>query len=232
MGGSVGKIGEGIGDVYAPVTALPMKAMDMVSGGGPKPTGLSSSSKEKQFQAMLQGIRQQAPLDEAKIMAEVNKQKELGTGYAGDYANTRKQALSDLSNLLVEQQNRQLGLEVPDLAEQANLKGIFRSTGLGNSIAREAGNLAASTSEKLAEQGLADRSANIGDIQNVNNAYLQGRYSPLQRSLSLEDLATNAQIAKTTGQALQPQEYTPGKTAGQTAIPAAAIQAGAKIAAK
>ena len=176
--------------------------------GGPKASGpepdYSQLGKEEQFAKTIKDIKDAAPADQAKIMAEVDKQKELGTGYANDYASKRSSMLNDLSNLLVNQQNRQLQLAVPDLAEQANLSGIFRSTGLGNSIADRAKTLAEETSNQLALQGLNDRSANISDIQGVNNDYLTGRYSGLSRSFSLEDMARQGEIAKTTGQLVQP----------------------------
>jgi hypothetical protein len=62
---------------------------------------------------------------------------------------------------------------IPDIAEQANMRGIYRSTGTGNAVAREASRPTASTQEALAAQGLADRAAGIGDSQATNNYYFK-----------------------------------------------------------
>lgn len=163
--------------------------------------------KEEKFAPLnkeLAKISEAAPKDQDRILQEVETQKQLGTGYADQYANKRAEMLAKLSNILVTQQNRQLEQNIPQLAEQANLRGIFRSTGLGNSIADRAKTLAADTSSELARQAIADQGANIADIQGVNQDYLQGRYSGLGRRFSLEDMARQGAIAKETGLALQP----------------------------
>lgn len=184
---------------------------------GPQPK-IVSATPLSEFDQSTQLIKAAAPLDYAKILEEAERQKQLGSEYAGVYADKRRTALEDLSTLLAQQQNRQLQLQVPELAEQANLKGIFRSTGLGNSIGREAGRLAATTSEQLALQGLQDRSANLTDLSNVDQGYLGGRYSALQRGFSLQDLARQAEIAKTTGAVLQPTPQATPSAKGGSAL--------------
>jgi hypothetical protein len=52
--------------------------------------------------------------------------------YNTGYASTRQTALNDLSTLLADSQKRQLMDRIPDIAEQANMRGVFRSTGTGN----------------------------------------------------------------------------------------------------
>jgi hypothetical protein len=159
-------------------------------------------AQQGDFNGLIRQINDMAPGEQAKVMAEVDKQKELGTGYNTGYAATREQNIKEMADLLASSQQRQLMDRVPELAEQANLSGVFRSTGMGNAVAREAGNLAAATSEQLGQYGLQQKNANLADTMGTNADYLKGRYSSLERGTGLTDLALQAQIAKETGQAL------------------------------
>lgn len=171
----------------------------MAKGGGSNPMD-EATRQYADLEKMIGSMKQS---DSSRIMDEVNAQRGIGNANAAEYSNERKKALADLSTVLADSQKRQLMDRVPELAEQANLQGIFRSTGMGNAIAQEASKLAAATSDQLAQQGLADREANITDKQNVDSAYLQGRYSPIQRELSLEDYLTQAKSSLMTGAAAQ-----------------------------
>ena len=170
-----------------------------------KPKKPGQVNAENGVPGLIDSLNEGAITDQQTLMAEAEEQKKLGTQYAGSYDTRRKENLSRLAGILAEQQNRQLQQNIPGLASQANLQGVYRSTGLGNSIAREAGQLAANTTSDLAQQGVADSYAGIADTQGVDNQYLQGRYGSLQRRMSIEDLARNAAIGSVVGKSLQPE---------------------------
>jgi hypothetical protein len=165
-------------------------------------------------------MEKQQLLNEAQLQKGMSEQsaEELrakGSEFNTGYDTTRKSALNDLATLLADAQKRQLMDRIPDIAEQANMRGIYRSTGTGNAVAREASRLTASTQEALAAQGLADRAAGIGDSQATNNYYLnslgsaqgnyqQGRYGALQRQYSMNDLAAQAAVSRELGKDAAP----------------------------
>lgn len=212
--------------LIAPTIFAPGLIRDAITGKPKAATPENMTNKEAQFAAAIEELRRAAPEDQARIMKEVEEQKRLGAGYAGESSSKRAAMLTKLSDLLVSQQNRQLKDQIPELAEQANLKGIFRSTGLGNSIGREASKLAAQTSDELARQSLYNTEQDITDMQGVNQDYLRGRYSGLERSFSLEDMARQGLIAKTTGQLVQPAPVKTPSAKGSGALQGALGGAG------
>jgi hypothetical protein len=179
-------------------------------GGGGGQSNLEAG--EAYYQALLKQV--QGLKGDPRIMDEVLKQRSLGTQYADERSTSREQSLSDLANILAKSQQTQLMDRIPDIAEQANLKGIFRSTGTGNAVAREAGNLTRDTSHQIALQGLQDREAGLADRAGVNQAYLQGRWSPLQRDMSLDDYMLQARQAQMMGALGQPAQQGSGKGGG------------------
>lgn len=94
-----------------------------------------------------------------------------GTNNVIDY---RKQSLNDLAGILAKQQDQNRARAIPGLAENANLSGIFRSTGLGDRINQYDQQLSEDTANKLALQGVADRNLNAGDMTNLFNTNAAG----------------------------------------------------------
>jgi hypothetical protein len=196
----------------------------MAKGG----SGSNNNAAGEAYYAALQ--KQVAGLkNDPRIMQEVSAQRSLGTQYADERSTSREQSLSDLANILAKSQQSQLMDRIPDIAEQANLKGIFRSTGTGNAVAREAGNLTRDTSHQIALQGLQDREAGLADMAGVNQAYLQGRWSPLQRDMSLDDYMLQARQAQITGAMAQPQSQGSAKGGGALQGGLGGAMAGAKF---
>lgn len=130
-----------------------------------------------------QGLYAQAGQQQkGELDAEGLRQKGLLDTLHSTQNDQRGQSLSDLATLLHDQDNRQFKLAIPGLAEDANTKGIFRSTGFGDSLAREFANLTATTDEKLRNQGIADR-----------NTYIDSASSALDKQLGYNDQGVGAQ---------------------------------------
>lgn len=149
--------------------------------------------------------------DTARIIAEAELQKQLAGETLLSQSNARKNYLTDLGKLLEEQQTRQLSSELPGIYEDLNTRGLLRSSDLGNQLSRRQQELAAITSAKLAEQGLAYNDEYTSGLGNIENTYLGARNSALSRRFSLEDLDTNIKASKELGFALQPQPQSNGK---------------------
>lgn len=126
----------------------------------------------------------------------------------------RDKQVSQLANLLAEQNQRNLNLAIPNIAEQSNIKGVYRSTGLGNAIAREARNLTAATQEQLAQQKLANQEAYTQGLGSITEADIAGKGAATQRALSLGDYANQLQAGKDIGLAVMPQQPPQGKGSG------------------
>ncbi len=121
---------------------------------------------------------------------------------------------------------------IPDLAEQANTKGILRSTGFGDSLARQYTNLTANTQGQLALQGINDRNTLLGQqagltqaglsnadtyangLTDVVNTKIGADNAGLQRNFSLADYQKQLNDAVQYGQA----PATPGKSTGEKVL--------------
>lgn len=88
---------------------------------------------------------------------EGNNQYDQLMGLADQQKSARAQALTDLAGVLADQQLKSFNRAVPNLAEQANTSGIYRSTGFGDILARKYTELEQDRQNQLALQGISDR---------------------------------------------------------------------------
>lgn len=100
----------------------------------------------------------------------------------------------ELADLLYKSQDRIFRDNYPQIAEDANSKGLYTGTGFSEALAREKSRLAADTTDALSQQALGDLDAELGFRNNA-----------LSRRFSLEDFIRSANVAKNTGLALQPK---------------------------
>lgn len=167
-----------------------------------------TNTQTDQGQAALQGAQNAAQLQDAlNKQLQVNQQAvgQLGTALQGipdifrnegqsqqaqlqaladSQKSARAQSLTDLGSILAQNQMNQFNRAIPDLAEQANTAGIYRSTGFGNILAQKYANLTADTQTQLALQGIADR-----------NAYLQQQQQALGTQLGFSGQGAQAQAS-------------------------------------
>lgn len=132
---------------------------------------------------------QQGSTDYQRLLDAANGNNQIAQSGISTRSQERAANLKNLSDILVNQQNQQLMNEVPQLAEQANLKGIFRSTGMGNSVAQKQAILAQQTSSDLQKQSVADEAARVAEQQAAEGGLISGRQAATGRQLSLEDYA-------------------------------------------
>lgn len=123
----------------------------------------------------LQGIpgvyKQEGASEQQQLLELADKQK-----------SARSQALTDMAGLLATNQQNLFNRAIPNLAEQANTSGIYRSTGFGDILANKYANLTQDTQQQLAMQGLSDR-----------DAYLQAQSGALNQGLGWQGQAANTQ---------------------------------------
>lgn len=161
-----------------------------------------------QFDIEREGLRQsQQQADLAK------QQKEAHASSLGDYA-----------KLLAENQQSLFNREIPDLAEQANTKGIYRSTGFGDSLAKEYAKLTADTQNQLGQKAIAYGDLDTNNLANAVNISQSYQGQGLNRKLNLADYDKQLQDAIRYGKEFQP--VTPSKTNGEKW--AQGIQAGSQ----
>jgi hypothetical protein len=94
-----------------------------------------------------------------------------------DVEGRRSQALTELGQVLSKQSARDFDYAIPQVAESANVAGIYRSTGFGDALARERTRLEGDVLNKLALQGVNDRELNIGNLvsgREANNTLKAG----------------------------------------------------------
>ena len=106
----------------------------------------------------------------------------------------RKQAVSELATLLAGEQQRQFEKSIPSIAEQANLAGIYRSTGFGNALARENADLSAKREFELSRRALEDRELNLADYNRGTERELDYQGRGLERGVDIESDAATRQI--------------------------------------
>lgn len=156
-----------------------------------------------------------AGIDEGKLLAEAELQKNLRQQTYQQQVAGRQAMLDELSQTLVKHQQAALGDQMPGIYEDLNTRGLLRSSALGEKVGLEASKLARQTSEQLALQGITDRNTAINDLSSIEEAYLGGRGSALQRRFSLEDFDAQVRAGKELGTGALPQVSQPsGKGSG------------------
>lgn len=108
----------------------------------------------------------------------------------------REESLAKLSKTLADSQMEQFNRAIPNLAEQANTAGIYRSTGFGDILARQFSDLEKDRQTEFAKQayGISDQYASgLGDVANTRVGLQTGG---LQRQFSLEDAERSLALAQ------------------------------------
>lgn len=157
------------------------------------------------------GTGSEAGRDVQKLIAEAELQKSLNKQAYDSQADQRKQYLSELSDLLIKQQQAQLNDQMPGIYEDLNTRGLLRSSALGEKVGLEASKLARQTSEQLALQGLTDRNNALTQSGKIEDQYLAGRNAAIQRGFSVEDFNRQAALSREIGTAVTPVSQNGGK---------------------
>lgn len=159
-----------------------------------------------ELEAQRQASQLQSALDEQKALREANRAK--------------------MAEMLSADRDESFRRAIPMLAEEANTRGIFRSTGFGEQLAQKYSDLTRDTESKLAELEYGDSekyAAGIGDIANVRAGLQTGG---LQREFSLDDAARSEALARELAKLSQPSS-SGGKSDGEKW--AQGINAGANV---
>lgn len=117
----------------------------------------------------------------------------------------RGQRLKDTAAFLSSEEDRKFGEAQPGIYEDLNKRGLLRSTGLGDALAREKAKLSGESAAVLAQQGLSDRDAEVGGIKDILAKSQQFQTSGLERRFTLEDFNREADMAKALGAQYAPQ---------------------------
>lgn len=140
-----------------------------------------------------------AGIDEGKILAEAELQKDLARQTNDQQGVGRKAMLDDLAALLQKQQAGAMNDMMPGVYEDLNTRGLLRSSALGEKVGLESAKLSRQTAEQLAHQGLSDRGKTIDALGSIEDAYLGQRNSALGRRFSLEDFDRQLAAGKALG---------------------------------
>ncbi len=223
----MGKAAKGIGNVgrsFKKVITNPRKAnfgdFASVVGTGISPVHGIAGSIAKEFispsqeDSTLGGDFSISPEEIARNKALINSEGDRQyndiLGESKTQLGLRQTRRQELADLLSRVSDKQFMRELPNIAENANAGGTYTGTGFSEALAREKGRNAADVQDKLAGQALTDTDAEIA----LRNSALDKRQGfqtgALSRGFSLEDFIRSANVAKTTGQALQPK--TDGKS--------------------
>ncbi len=129
--------------------------------------------------------------DRAAISGEGDKQYQETLTGLGDVSKANTQRAKDL-----------FGQMLPDIAENAQASHLYDSTGYGQEVGRQQANIASEVANQEAQARLAALSG--------KQAFGTGA---LQRGLSMEDFINQANVAKTIGAQMAPQQPS-GKATG------------------
>lgn len=169
-----------------------------------------------------------AGIDEGKLLAEAELQKQLRQQTYTQQVSGRQAMLNELSQTLQKQQAAMLADQMPGIYEDLNTRGLLRSSALGEKVGLEGAKLARQTSEQLALQGITDRNLAINDLSGIEDQYLAGRGTAMQRRFSLEDFDRQLAAGEKLGANALPQVSTPsgkGSSALQGGLGGAGIGA-------
>lgn len=143
-------------------------------------------------------------VDQSIIEQEAARQAEQSRQAYEAEKSIRGQRLTDLSDLLTKQENQKFSLEQPGIYEDLNSRGLLRSSGLGEALAKEKSKLAGESANTLLQQGLTDRDADIQGIQDILARTQQFQSSGLERKFTLEDFQREADLSKSLGAGYAP----------------------------
>lgn len=144
-----------------------------------------------------EGIRQRIAAEKAQMEAKTR----------------RAQSLSELSQLLSTRNERVFEDSIPDITEAANVKGIYRSTGYGDALARERTRLEAGAQEQLAQQSLSDRELDEQTMAGILAKQQGFQFDALSRDFSNKDYGRQIADAMRIAELSRPQQSR-GKAGG------------------
>lgn len=153
------------------------------------PSNLSPEEREAMMNEIPTDIG--FDLDRFNIEREGIRQSLQQKKAAGEQKTLRQTRLNELAGFLAEQEGVKFQREIPEIAEQANLQGVYRSTGFGNALAKRRGELAQDTNAALASQGIADRDMDVNAISDILNTKREFQSAGLDRQFSLDDATRN-----------------------------------------
>jgi hypothetical protein len=143
-------------------------------------------------------------IDQSIIEQEAARQAEQSRqAYEAENA-IRSGRLTDLAGLLSKQEDQKFSQDSPGIYEDLNSRGLLRSSGLGDALAREKAKLAGDSANTLMQQGLTDRDAQIQGIQDILARTQSFQTSGLERKFTLEDFQKEADLSKSLGANLAP----------------------------
>lgn len=187
VGGQPGQPGQNGGQTQVPDPAHPGQFINIPVVGDP----LQNSVPKTIDQSIIE--------QEGQRQAEQSRQ-----AYEAENS-LRTQRLTDLAGLLTKQSNDQLNVDSPGIYEDLNSRGLLRSSGLGEALAREKAQLATTNANTLTQQGLTDRDAQIQGIQDILAQTQSFQTSGLERKFTLEDFQKEADLSRQLGASYAPQ---------------------------
>lgn len=180
----------------APGEEVPSETPSITEPGGfPIGTDIPVGLTEDQLTIEREAIRQQG---QSELVLEAQSQE-------------RERRLADLADLLGREGERQFGIDRPLIAEGAQEAGLLRSSGFGEALARRNTDLQGQIAFQLAQQGLADREADIGGVGDILRGRQGFQAGGLERRFSLEDFERQAQLARELGATSAPGVPQSGK---------------------
>jgi len=129
------------------------------------------------------------------IGEEAATQEAIRRAALEEQTGVQQQRLTDLAGLLAQEEQRQFGQAIPEIAGTAQAQGFLETSGFGGALARERTNLAGRSQFLLGQQALSDRESEIQGLRRIEEGttgFLQGG---LQREFSLSDFDRQRNLA-------------------------------------
>lgn len=151
--------------------------------------------------------------DQYDLEKEGLRQKFQQEQTLGKQKTARAKMIDDLTNLLNKNTETQFNRSIPQIAENANTAGIFRSTGYGEALAKHRTQLEEDTANTLGRAKLDLENADINTLADIESNLQGFQTSGLERRFSLDDFEKSAKYAREMAELSKPQAH--GKTRGE-----------------
>lgn len=178
---------------------------------------LPGNTPADQRQGIAQ-IPEDIPLtsDRGQIEREATREQSIAQSGLDSQTAYRSGALKDLAGLLSGQASDNFKRSIPQIAEDSNSAGVFRSSGYGNALAQKQSELQSGIANQIGQQGYQNSLLTAAGMGDITDARISGAQSGLQRQLSLQDFAANRTTAQQFADANKPQPQ--GKTGTEKAV--------------
>lgn len=130
----------------------------------------------------------------------------------------RADRLRDLSDLLVENEQRQFQTDIPGMQERLQASGQLTTSAFPAELARQRGLLAGQTQFELGRVGISDRDLAIQGQLDVGSDQRAFQQAAMQRQFGMADQAANFQQQLQIAQLTQPNTGGGGKSKGEKAM--------------